>query len=88
MTLLTRITKLQVRLFGAQNASIADAIGQITITDNDAAPTVSIADTTTLNEAAIPVSLQIGLSAASEKTISVDYSTQSTGARHQPTMTR
>ena len=31
---------LQVRLFGAQNASIADAIGQITITDNDAAPTV------------------------------------------------
>ena len=71
---------LQVRLFGAQNASIADAIGQITITDNDAAPTVSIADTTTLNEAAIPVSLQIGLSAASEKTISVDYSTQSTGS--------
>ena len=71
---------LHVQLFGAQNASIADAIGEITTTDNDAAPTVSIADVTTLNEAAIRVSLQIGLSAASEKTITVDYSTQSTGS--------
>ena len=71
---------LQVQLYGAQNASIADAIGEITITDNDAAPTVSIADTTTLNEASTPVSLQITLSGASEKTISVDYATQSTGS--------
>ena len=58
---------LHVQLFGAQNASIADAIGEITITDNDAAPTVSISDVTTNNEAAIPVSLQIELSSRIRK---------------------
>ena len=72
---------LVVQLFGAQNASIADAIGEITIMDNDAAPTVSISDVTTNNEASFPVSLQIELSAtASEKTVTVDYTTQSTGS--------
>ena len=66
---------LQVQLFGAQNASIADAIGEITITDNDAEPTVSIADVSTLSEASLPVALQITLSSASEKAIRVDYAT-------------
>ena len=71
---------LQLQLFGAQNASIADAIGEITITDNDAEPTVSIADVSTNSEASLPVSLQITLSSASEKTVRVDYATQSTGS--------
>ena len=71
---------LQVQLFGAQNASIADAIGEITITDNDAEPTVSISDVSTLSEASLPVPLQITLSSASEKTIRIDYATQSTGS--------
>ena len=71
---------LVVQLFGAQNASIADAIGEITIMDNDAAPTVSISDVTTNNEASFPVSLQIELATASEKTVRADYATQSTGS--------
>ena len=76
---------LQVQLFGAQNASIADAIGEITITDNDAEPTVSIADVSTLSEASLPVALQITLSSASEKLSELIIPPSQLAAHLQPT---
>ena len=47
----------------------------MTITDDDEAPTVSIADASTSDEAAGPTNLTVTLSAASEKTITVQYAT-------------
>jgi hypothetical protein len=57
------------------NATLADATGAGTITDNDAPPSVSIADAS-LNEGSggtTTLTLVVTLSAASGQTISVDY---------------
>ena len=63
-----------ITLSGATNASIASAQATMTITDNDAAPTISVADNTTADESAGNSLLTVSLSAASERNITVDYS--------------
>ena len=50
-------------------------MGEFTITDDDIAPTIDIADNTTTNEADGTTNLVATLSAASEKTITVQYDT-------------
>ena len=57
------------------NISTTNGSATMTITDDDDAPTVSIADNSTTDEAAGPTNLVVTLSAASEKTITVDYDT-------------
>ncbi len=59
---------------GADNPTIADDQGIITITDDDDAPSVSVADVT-VGEADGTASVEVTLSAASGKTVSVDYAT-------------
>ena len=61
-------------LSNAVNASIADGVGAVTITDNDAAPTVSIGDVLRLeNNVAAPFS--VTLSAPSDKQVTVSFAT-------------
>ena len=50
-------------------------MGEFTITDDDIAPTIDIADNSTTNETAGATNLVATLSTASEKTITVDYDT-------------
>ena len=66
-----------ISLSGPVNANISTTNGSatMTITDDDDAPTVSIADNSTTAESAGPTNLTVTLSAASEKTITVDYDT-------------
>ena len=63
-----------VNLATPTNATIADAQGLGTITDNDAPPTLSINDVT-VNEAAGTASFTVTLSAASGQTVSAAYAT-------------
>ncbi|HVV37320.1 MAG TPA: Calx-beta domain-containing protein, partial [Acidimicrobiales bacterium] len=70
----------QLQLTGAGNASITDAVGQAKITDDDAAPTLSIADKTVTegNTGLSPstaASLTVTLSAASGQEVDVDCTT-------------
>ena len=64
-----------ITLSNASNATIAVATGTVTITDDDPAPTISINDVTTADEAAASTNLVATLSAASEKTVAVDFAT-------------
>ena len=64
-----------VTLSNPSNVTINDAIGELTITDDDGVPTISIADATIPNETAVPRSITLSLSSESSQTISVDYST-------------
>ena len=66
-----------VNLSGAVNATIADNQGIGTITDDDAPPTISVNDPSVLEGDAGTVNLvfTVTLSAASGKTITVDYAT-------------
>ena len=64
-----------VTLTSPTNADLGTAVGTMLINDDDAAPTVSIADDSTTNEANGTTNLVATLSAASEKTITVDYDT-------------
>ncbi|HVT76669.1 MAG TPA: Calx-beta domain-containing protein [Acidimicrobiales bacterium] len=70
----------QLQLTGAGNASITDAVGQAKITDDDAAPTLSIANKTVTegNTGLSPsttASLTVTLSAASGQEVDVDCTT-------------
>ena len=64
-----------VTLSSPTNATINDLLGQFTIVDDDLPPSVSLADASTTNENAASINLVATLSAASEKTITVDYAT-------------
>ncbi len=66
--------KLGVVLFGAVNATLGDVIHIYTILDNDAPPSVSfvLAATSTSELLAFPV-IEVRLSAASGKTVAVQY---------------
>ncbi len=68
----------QLQLTDAGNASIIDAIGLAKITDDDPAPTISIADKT-VTEGTSPTAtastMTVTLSAASGQTVTVGYST-------------
>ena len=63
-----------VNLSSPTNGTIADSQGQATITDDDPAPTISIANATAVTEGA-NASFTVSLSAASGKTVTVGYST-------------
>ena len=67
------------------NATIADGSGQGTITDDDAAPTLSIGDVSVTegNAGTTTATFTVSLSAASGKTITVDWSTTN-GSAVQP----
>ena len=66
---------LKVTLSNPVNVTLNDSEGILTITDNDNAPTISIADTTIPNENAVVRTTTVSLSAASEKTVTVQYAT-------------
>ncbi|MDJ1183026.1 Calx-beta domain-containing protein [Roseofilum casamattae] len=63
-----------VNLTNPSNATIADNQGQGTITDDDAAPTISINDVT-VDENAGTATFTVNLSAVSGQDITVDYAT-------------
>ena len=65
---------IQITLSGATLSTISDTTGVGTITDNDAAPTVSIGDAL-VDESVGTANLSVTLSAASEKSISVNWAT-------------
>ena len=64
-----------LNLSSPDNASISTAQATMTITDNDGAPTISISDNSTADESAAIANLTVSLSAASEKTVTVSYTT-------------
>lgn len=66
---------VKVTLSNPVNVTLNDSEGILTITDNDNAPTISIADTTIPNENAVVRTTAVTLSAASEKTVTVQYAT-------------
>ena len=73
-----------VKLSGATNGFIEDAVGVGTITDNDPFPTVHISDTNVVegDSGASTAIFQVGLSAPSGDTISVNFATaDGTGPR-------
>ncbi|MCA8938839.1 MAG: VCBS repeat-containing protein, partial [Planctomycetes bacterium] len=70
-----------LNLSGAGNATIGSSNATITINDNDAAPSVGFAMTTaSIDEDMSPLSLTVTLSAASGKTITVDYASSNGSA--------
>ena len=64
-----------VTLSNPSNVTLNDHIGELTISDDDVEPTLSISDVVTPNENAVVNSATVTLSAASEKTVSVNYAT-------------
>jgi LmbE family N-acetylglucosaminyl deacetylase len=65
-----------VNLSAATNATIADSQGLGTITDNDAAPTISVTDAVvTEGNTAVNVSVTVSLSAPSGQTVTVNVAT-------------
>jgi len=67
--------EFEIRLSSPVNATIADGTAVIQITDNDAPPTISLSDATSTDESAVSTNLVASLSAASERTISVNFAT-------------
>ncbi|MEN9933686.1 MAG: hypothetical protein RLZZ387_265, partial [Chloroflexota bacterium] len=65
-------------LSSASNATIADATGVGTITDDDTPPTISVADATVAegNSGTAAMNVTVTLSAASGRSVSVSYATQ------------
>jgi Calx-beta domain len=67
----------EVRLSGAVNATLSDSVGVVTVSNNDAVPTISIADLQ-VNEGNMmnkQVRFQVTLSAASGRAVTLDYAT-------------
>ena len=64
-----------VTLTNPSNVTLSDAIGELTITDDDAAPSISISDITTPDETGVARLVTVSLASTSEQSISVDYST-------------
>ena len=66
---------VRVTLGNPSNVTLNDHIGELTISDDDVEPTLTIGDVVTVNEAAVINSATVTLSSASEKTVSVNYAT-------------
>ena len=62
-------------LSNASNATISDSIGTLTITDDDATPSLSINDVTTSDESAANATFTATLSGASSRDVTVNYAT-------------
>ncbi|MGI9325667.1 MAG: Calx-beta domain-containing protein [Pseudomonadales bacterium] len=71
--------RLQLRLSEASGAAIARDVAIGTVTDNDAPPSIAVADRT-VSESASSVALTVSLSTASGKSTSVNYATQNLSA--------
>ncbi|HEU5012968.1 MAG TPA: Calx-beta domain-containing protein [Roseiflexaceae bacterium] len=71
-----------VNLTNPVNVTFADAQGQGTITDDDAAPTLAISDVTVTegNSGTTNATFNVTMSAASEQTVTVDFATQDNSA--------
>lgn len=74
--------KFAVNLSGAVNATISDSSGICTILDNDATPSVSVSAPTVVegNSGNRVMTFSISLSAASARTVSVQYKTANASA--------
>ena len=59
----------------ATNATISDATGTFTITDDDATPSLSINDVSTSDESNTSTNMTVTLSAAAGRDVTVDYAT-------------
>ena len=69
--------RFRVRLSNASGASIADRVGDVTVTDNDAAPALTAGDAALVNEGNAGVTAMtfpVSLSSPSAQQVSVDYS--------------
>ena len=64
-----------IGLSNPTNATIADATGVVTITDDEGTPTLSVAHVTTSDETATNLVATITLSGVSSQTVTVDYAT-------------
>ena len=64
-----------VVLSNATNASISDATGVMTVTDDETTPGLSIADASTSDETAANLTATVTLSGPSSSTVTVDYAT-------------
>ena len=62
-------------LSNVSNATISDATGTFTITDDDATPSLSINDVSTSNESNTATNMTVTLSAAAGRDVTVDYAT-------------
>jgi hypothetical protein len=71
----------EVVLSAPSNVTIADGRGSGTIVDDDAAPTVSIADPAAVNEVNPSMTFTATLSAVSGQTVQVSYQTEGVAAR-------
>ena len=69
-----------VDLSNADKASIADSQASITITEDDGAPTLSVADATTTDESAAAITTSVTMSGPSASTITVDWATSDSTA--------
>ena len=69
-----------VNLSSANNASIADNQASVTITEDDGAPTLSVADSTTTDESAAAITTTVTMSGASASTITVNWATSDSTA--------
>ena len=64
-----------IDLSNSTNASISDATGTVTITDDEGTPTLTIADVTTADETAANLTATVTLSGVSSQTVTVDFTT-------------
>ncbi len=66
-----------VTLSNPGNATIGDGLAQVTIEDNDPEPTLAVGDVTVTegNAGSVDATFTVGLSAASGRTVTVDYDT-------------
>ena len=77
-----------VNLSGATNATIGDALGVGTITDDDATPTLAI-NNVSINEPVTGTAtavLTVTLSTVSGRTVTVNYTTANASATRRPTI--
>ena len=66
---------MTMTLSNVSNATISDATGTFTITDDDATPSLSINDVSTSNESNTATNMTVTLSAAAGRDVTVDYAT-------------
>jgi len=71
---------VSVSLSNPSAATISDGTGILTITDDDLPPAISIDDVTTNSEAAVNQSVTLRLSAPSQQTVTVDWTTADASA--------
>ena len=74
---------IEVTLSAPTNATLADALGIATITDDDPTPTVSIGDVTQVEGTGVPNTLfnfNVTLSGPSSQTVTVDFATAGVSA--------